>query len=145
MAAPYSLDLRERVVAAVAAGLSRKQAAAHYQVSHSSANRWTRRLAETGSPAALPMGGKKPFTLANEEAWIRARFAEKPDITGRELLGELNQRGIEVSHYGVWHFLDHVGLSFKKKASTPANRIAPMSRAGAANGSGTSTRSPPDD
>ena len=63
MAAPYSLDLRERVVAAVAAGMSRKRAAAHYQVSHSSVIRWTRREAETGSPAALPMGGKKPFTL----------------------------------------------------------------------------------
>lgn len=115
MAAPYSLDLRERVVAAVAAGMSRAQAAAHYRVSHSSAIRWARRLAETGSPAALPMGGKKPFTLANEEAWIRARVADKPDITGRELLAELNRRGIEVSHYGVWHFLEHVGLSFKKK------------------------------
>ena len=115
MAAPYSLDLRERVVAAVAAGMSRKRAAAHYQVSHSSAIRWTRRQAETGSPAALPMGGKKPFTLASEEAWIRARVEEKPDITGRELLAELNQRGIEISYYGVWHFVDHVGLSFKKK------------------------------
>ena len=115
MAAPYSLDLRERVVAAVAAGMSRAQAAAHYQVSHSSAIRWSKRLAETGSPAALPMGGQKPFALANEEAWIRARVEEKPDITGRELLAELNQRGIEVSYYGVWHFVDHVGLSFKKK------------------------------
>jgi transposase len=115
MAAPYSLDLRERVVAAVAAGMSRKRAAAHYQVSHSSAIRWTRRLAETGSPAALPMGGKKPFTLAGEETWIRARVEEKPDITGRELLAELNQRGVEISYYGVWHFVDHVGLSFKKK------------------------------
>jgi transposase len=115
MAASYSLDIRERVVAAVAAGMSRAQAAAHYQVSHSSAIRWTRRQAETGSPAALPMGGKKPFTLANEEAWIRARVEEKPDITGRELLAELNQRGIEISYYGVWHFVDHVGLSFKKK------------------------------
>ena len=115
MAAPYSLDLRKRVVAAVAAGMSRKQAATHYQVSHSSAIRWTRRVAETGSPAALPMGGKKPFSLANEEAWVRARVAAKPDITGRELLAELNQRGIEVGYYAVWHFLDHVGLSFKKK------------------------------
>ena len=115
MAAPYSLDLRERVVAAVAAGMSRAQAAAHYQVSRSSAIRWTKRQAETGSPAALPMGGKKPFALANEETWIRARVDEKPDITGRELLAELNQRGIEISYYGVWHFLDHVGLSFKKK------------------------------
>ena len=115
MAAPYSLDLRQRVVAAIAAGMSRAGAAAHYQVSHSSAIRWTRRQADTGSPAALPMGGKKPFTLADEEAWIRARVQEKPDLTGRELLAELNQRGVEVSYYGVWHFLDHVGLSFKKK------------------------------
>lgn len=117
MAAPYSLDLRERVVAAVAAGMSRKKAAMHYQVSPSSANRWTRRLAETGSPAALPMGGKKPFTLADEETWIRDRIEEKPDMTGRELLAELNQRGIEVGYYAVWHFLDHVGLSFKKKSA----------------------------
>jgi transposase len=115
MPAPYSLDLRDRVVAAVASGMSRARAAAHYQVSHSSAIRWTRRLAETGSPAALPMGGKKPFTLADEEAWIRARIEEKPDITGRELLVELKQRGIAVSYYGVWHFVDRVGLSFKKK------------------------------
>ena len=119
MAAPYSLDLRERVVAAVAAGMSRTQAAAHYQVSPSSAIRWTRRLAETGSPAALPMGGKKPFSLANEEAWIRARVEEKPDITGRELLAELKERGVEISYYGVWHFIDHVGLSFKKCMARP--------------------------
>jgi transposase len=117
MAAPYSLDLRQRVVAAVAAGMSRPGAAVHYQVSHSSVIRWTRRQAETGSPAALPMGGKKPFTLADEEAWIRTRVEEKPDLTGRELLAELNQRGIEVSYYGVWNFLEHVGLTFKKNTS----------------------------
>ena len=114
MGAPYSLDLRERVVAAVAAGLSRRAAAERFSVSESSAIRWTRREAETGSPAALPMGGGKPFTLADEDAWIRARVEEKPDITGRELLAELNRRGIEVSYYGVWHFLDRAGLSFKK-------------------------------
>jgi transposase len=95
--------------------MSRAEAARHFRVSHSSAIRWTKRQAETGSPAALPVGGKKPFALAGEEAWIRARLAEKPDITGRELLAELNQRGVEVSYYGVWHFLDHTGFSFKKK------------------------------
>lgn len=114
MGAPYSLDLRERVVAAVAGGMSRAEAARRFRVSHSSAIRWTKREAETGSPAALPMGGKKPFALAAEAGWIGARLAEKPDITGRELLAELNRRGVEVSYYGVWHFLDHAGLSFKK-------------------------------
>lgn len=115
MGRPYSLDLRERVVAAVADGMSRAEAALHYGVSHSSAIRWTKLNEETGSPAARPMGGRKPYALAVEEDWIRARLTEKPDLTGRELLAELNQRGVEVSYYGVWHYLAHLGLSFKKK------------------------------
>jgi hypothetical protein len=36
------------------------------------------------------MGGKKPFKLAEESDWILERLAEKPDITGRELLAELH-------------------------------------------------------
>lgn len=115
MAAPYSMDLRERVVAAVASGLSRRAAAAQFQVSESSAIRWTRRKAETGSPAALPMGGKRPFVLAAEADWVLARLREKPDITLNALLGELHARGVKVSYYGVWHFVTRAGLSFKKK------------------------------
>jgi transposase len=132
MGSPYSIDLRERVVAAVAGGMSRAEAARRFDVSHSSAIRWTKRAAETGSPAALPMGGKKPFALADEETWIRARVAEKPDITGRELLAELTERGVEVSYYGVWHFLDHIGLSFKKKPArqrTGSRRCRPPAQA----------------
>jgi len=141
MGGPYSLDLRQRVVAAVADGMSCAEAAEHYQVSHSSAIRWTRRQRETGSPAALPMGGKKPFALAGEEAWISERVAQKPDITGRELLAELNARGVEVSYYGVWHFLDHTGLSFKKKACAPASGIALTSHGDGGNGRSGRTRS----
>jgi transposase len=125
MGSPYSLDLRERVVAAVAGGMSRAEAARRFDVSHSSAIRWTQRAAETG---ALPMGGKKPFALADEEAWIRARVAEKPDITGRELLAELTERGVEVSYYGVWHFLDHIGLSFKKSLRASERDRADVAR-----------------
>jgi len=115
MGAPYSLDLRERVVVAVGSGVSLEAAAERYQVSYSSVARWVRRAKTCGSPAALPMGGKKPFTLAEEAEWIRSRLAERPDITGRELLAELHERKVDVSYYGVWHFLDHAGLSFKKK------------------------------
>ena len=130
MAAPYSLDLRERVVAMVVAGMSCGQAARHFQVSKSTAIRWTRRHKQTGSPAALPMGGRKPFTLAGEEAWIRQRVDEKPDLTGRELLAELSRRGITVSYYAVWHFLDHVGLTFKKNPAR--QRTRPRGRRAAA-------------
>lgn len=135
MGAPYSLDLRERVVAAVASGTSREAAAERYQVSYSSAARWVSRAASTGSPAALLMGGKKPFRLADEADWVRARLAEKPDITGRELLAELRGRNVAVSYYGVWHFLDHAGLSFKKKPARQragAPRRGPPARAVAA-------------
>ena len=131
MGAPYSLDLRERVVAAVSSGMSREAAAERHQVSYSSAARWVARAARTGSPAALPMGGQKPFTLAGEGEWVRARLAEKPDITGRELLAELRARKVRVSYYAVWHFLDHAGLSFKKK---PARQRAGPARRGAAPG-----------
>jgi transposase len=134
MGAAYSLDLRERVVTAVTGGMSRAAAARRFGVSHSSAIRWTKRTEETGSPAARPMGGKKPFALADEAAWIHARLAEKPDITGRELLAELHRRGVEVSYYGVWHFLDHAGLSFKKRACAPVSKIAPMLPGDADNG-----------
>ena len=47
------------------------------------------------------MGGKKPFSLAEQDDWIHERIAEKPDITGRELLGELHERDVEVSYYAV--------------------------------------------
>jgi transposase len=132
MGAPYSLDLRERVVAAVAGGMSRAEAARRFAVSPSSAIRWTKRATETGSAAALPMGSKKPFALADEAEWIRVRLAEKPDITGRELLAELIKRGVTVSYYGVWHFLDRMGLSFKKKPArqrTGSRRRSPPAQA----------------
>ena len=55
----------------------------------------------------------------------RNRIAEQPDVTLRALLGELAERGIKVSYYAVWHFFEHEGISFKKKACTPASRIVP--------------------
>ena len=44
----YCLDLRERVVAAVDAGMSRRAAARHFAVSESSAVRWAGRSAGEG-------------------------------------------------------------------------------------------------
>ena len=81
MAAPYSLDLRERVVAAAAAGQPCRRIPRVFSIAPSTVSNWTRRLRETGSPAALPMGGKRPFTLARHRDRVLARVAEKPDIS----------------------------------------------------------------
>jgi transposase len=124
MGIPYSLDLRERVVGAVESGMSRRGAAKLYEVSYAAVIRWVARSKQTGSPAALPMGGKKPFKLAEESGWILRRLAEKPDITGRELLAELHDREIDVSYYAVWNFLDRAGLSYKKNSTRGRARPA---------------------
>jgi len=95
--------------------MSCREAAEQFEVSVSSAIRWARRQRETGSAAALPMGGKRPFSLAAERAWVLQRMAEKPDLTLRVLLAELRDRDIAVSYYAVWNIVHRAGLTFKKK------------------------------
>ena len=127
MGRAYSLDLRERVVAAVAAGESCRSVAATFKVSVASVVKWSQRFRATGSAAARPMGGNRPYVLSSERDWLLKRLAEQPDVTLRALLAELAERGIKVSYYAVWHFFEHEGISFKKKACAPASRIVPTS------------------
>jgi len=131
MSRPYSLDLRERVAARVAAGEACRSVAALFGVSVSSVVRWSQRLRQTGSAAAKPMGGKRPLVLAGERAWLLARIAEKPDLTLRALAAELAERGIVVSLGAVWLFFAREKISFKKK---PARRRAGPRRRGAPTG-----------
>ena len=60
MARAYSLDLRERVVAAVASGQSCRLVAKTFMVSVASVVKWSQRQRAVGSPAALKMGGYLP-------------------------------------------------------------------------------------
>jgi transposase len=115
MARPYSLDLRERVVAAVDDGLSCRTAADTFCVSVSSVVKWSQRFRTTGKAAAKPMGGKRPVLLEGQRAWILDRIASQPDLTLRGLMLELRDRGVSISYGAVWNFVHRQGLSFKKK------------------------------
>jgi transposase len=117
MARAYSLDLRERVVAAVAAGQSCRSAAKTFMISVASVVKGSQRQRALGSPAARKMGGHRPYLVARERAWVLARIAEKPDLTRRALLRELADRGLVVSYYALWRFLQPEGVTFKKKPS----------------------------
>src|SRR5690606_17506582 len=96
MARAYSLDLRERVVACVAAGETCRAVAARFDVSVASVVKWSQRFRTTGSPAAKRMGGRA-FVLAGERDWLLVRLKERPDITLHDLLSELRARGKVVS------------------------------------------------
>jgi transposase len=124
MARPYSQDLRDRVVAAVASCRPCRAVAARFGVSAASVVKWSQRWRATGSAAAKPMGGRRPLRLAGERAWLLARMTEKPDLTLRAVVAELAERGTPASYGAVWRFLAREGISFKKKACTPASRIA---------------------
>ena len=128
MARAYSLDLRKRVVAAVTGGQTCRTGLG---VSVASVVKWSQRFRATGSAAAKPMGGWRPYTLEGERHWLLMRVSEAPDLTLRALAAELAQRGITVSHYAVWHFLLREGITFKKK---PARQRAGSPRRGKATG-----------
>jgi transposase len=116
MARAYSLDLRERVIAAVAAGESCRKAAATYKVSVASVVKWTQRYRATGSAAAKRMGGNRPRSLAEERGWLVARLAAVPDLTLRALVVELGERGVVTSYGAVWRTVHAAGISFKKNS-----------------------------
>ncbi len=129
MGRAYSLDLRERVVGRVMAGDSCRRVAQRFGVSVASVVKWSQRFRATGSAAAKPMGGRRPYALAGQRDWLLARIAARPDVTLRGLVAELAERGIVVSYYAVWHFFEHEGITFKKKPArqrtNSAGRRAP--------------------
>jgi putative transposase len=113
----YSLDLRERVVAAVVeGGLSRRGAASHFDVGISTVIVWVRRFHATGSVAPRQIGGYKPKAIRGEHReWLLQRIKEK-DFTLRGLVAELlAERHLKVDYRAVWNFVHAEKLSFKKK------------------------------
>jgi putative transposase len=116
MGRPYSLDLRERVVAAVEkGGMSRCRAAAQFGVAISTVINWVQRLRTTGSVAPGKMGGHKPKVIAGEHrAWLLQRVTAR-DFTLRGLVAEFAERGLKVDYRSVWNFVHTEKLSFKKK------------------------------
>ncbi len=123
MGRPISMDLRERVVAAVRSGMTRRQAAARFYIAPSTVVNWMKRAEAEGRPVIGKVGGHRKFILEAELPWIRARLEQKPDLSLRGLLAELNNRGLAVSYFAVWTIVHRVDLSFKKKP--PRQRARP--------------------
>lgn len=140
MARPLSRDLRERIVAAVEGGLSCRAAAARFAVSESCAIKLLRRWKRTGSVEPGAMGGHKPFALAGHEGLVRELVAARSDQTLEELRGRLAGVGIAVGRTSVHRYLEALGLTLKKRHSTPPSRIARTSQPRARPGARSSRR-----
>lgn len=116
MAKPYSLDLRERVVKAVAEdGLSCRQAAQRFGVGASTVIKWVQRWRTTASFAPGQMGGHRPKKIAGVwRNWLLARCRDRA-FTLRGLVAELAERGLRVDYRVVWAFVHAENLTHKKR------------------------------
>ncbi|WP_421989062.1 winged helix-turn-helix domain-containing protein [Roseococcus sp.] len=120
MGKPLSVDLRSRLVAAVANGLSRRAAAGRFGVSAASAIRWVAASTSTGTIAPKPQDGN---TCSHHiEAFadvILAAIEAQKDVSLIELAELLRTAyGVSFAPSTVWRFLDRHAMTFKKTAHT---------------------------
>src|SRR3954468_16591254 len=115
MPAPYSQDLRERVIGFIALGGSPRAATMRFEVSISSATRWARRWRTTGQARPRAMGGDRRSRLSAHSARVLQLVAQQPDLTLREIRSALAAScGITVGLSTVHRFLGAHNLTLKK-------------------------------
>jgi putative transposase len=116
MTAPLSVDLRRRLVRAVEAGSSAREAARRFAVSASAAIKLAQRVRETGSAAPAKIGGYRKPLLAEHEDVLRELTSARPGITLAEIQAALAARGIRAgSLTTIWSTLRRLGLRHKKR------------------------------
>lgn len=86
----YAMDLRERVLAALDAGMSYDEASMTFQIHRATVGRWRQRQRDTGACVPRPIPGR-PRTVADDlDAGIVALVAAQPDATLAELTVQWN-------------------------------------------------------
>jgi transposase len=125
MAKALSVDLRTRVLAAVAAGATHREAAARFGVSAASVSRWRRLEREKGDVRPGPLGGdRRSGRIEAQAALVLGLLAETPDITVEELRAALAARGHAFGYGTLQRFFVRRRITRKKRPRTPASRTA---------------------
>jgi transposase len=128
MSKALSVDLRVRVLAAVAGGLTHRQAGERFGVSAASVSRWRKLEREQGNAHPGPLGGdRRSHGIERHSATILDIVAANRDITLAEIKTALEARGVSASIGGLWRFFDRHRITLKKSRRTPASRTAPTS------------------
>jgi transposase len=119
--APYSLDLRKRVLRAWDGGMGAKAVAAKYDVSRAWVNRLVQRRRETGSiePRQQTKFRGRALSTQQEER-LGVLITARPDATLAELRDELpTTAGLST----LWRAIDRLRLTVKK--NRPRRRTTP--------------------
>jgi transposase len=119
--APYSMDLRKRVLKAWDAGLDADSVAARYEVSRAWVHRLVQRRRETGSIVPRKQTKFRRRVLAGQEERLAALIAARPDATLVEIREALPTSAALST---LWRAIDQLDLTVKKnrtrRRATPA-------------------------
>jgi transposase len=128
MARTLSQDLRDRVGAAIDGGMSCRAAAAHFDVSISSAIRWRRLALQHGQAVAKPRGGDRHSGRIEAHGdFIKELLAERGGITLAEIQARLTERGVPVGIGTEHRFFARHGITRKKRSGTRSNKTGGLS------------------
>ncbi|MCP3411341.1 hypothetical protein [Bradyrhizobium sp. CCGB01] len=124
MTRAVSVDLRQRVVAAIDGGLSCRQAAERFGVS---GQRDPLAQSPQGVGDIVPKrqgGGRKSQRIEAHAQLILDAVTAKPDITLADLRELLKRRGISAGIASLWRFLQRRKITLKKRQRTPPSKGA---------------------
>ena len=135
--AAFSMDLRQRIVAACdASGQTRQEVADRFGVSLGMVKKLLVQRRRTGDIAAgYSRCGRPPKILPTHRKRLGVLMRQAPDLT----LVQLRERtGLRCSLVAIHLTLVKMGLTYKKRHSAPASKAARTSPANAAPGGRTS-------
>jgi len=119
---PYSMDLRQRVLADCDKGMSTAFVAAKFTVSTAWVRRLKQRRRTTGEVAPRQgRHGPRP-SWGGYAASLRDAIQQQPDATLAELRDRLR---LSCALSTLWRAVASLGLSVKKKSSGPPSRTGP--------------------
>jgi transposase len=122
MPAPYSQDLRDRILAAYDRGKTTREISETFGISRAGARRVKQVRREQQRTTRLPMGGVRVVKIDLDV--LRKLVEQQPDATIPELHERLGKDRCSESAVGM--ALQRLGLSFKKRRFMLPNRIGRM-------------------
>jgi transposase len=113
----YSIDLRERVLAALDRGMPRSEVVTTFQVSLASLKRWHAARRDTGDLTPRhPTGGCVPTITQAQNEELRTQVATFPDATLAEHATRWHAaHSTNISQWTIGRAIRRLGLSRKKR------------------------------
>jgi transposase len=124
-------DVRERAVAAVEAGQSVADVATFCHNDPSTIRRWVRQYRQTGSIKTRPRSGRPPVIKPEQDGALRAQVVAHPDATlAMHCVWWEASHGVRPCLSTMSRRLRALGLTLKKRPSSPASRMPRRGRTG---------------